>query len=139
MISSSSVGRSGARTEDLRRDMTDAQLSGIGLVTLAWNEIECMLDVALYSGEALPADCLTDDLPKRRLVNKIRQVQKAVERWQLPTDCIASITDAAAALFELKELRNAVVHSSLHDMNSGIGARVTSKGKLEFVLLTADA
>lgn len=139
MLSTARMTRGGATTENIVRDMSPAQLAGIGLVTLAWNEIEFALDVALYSGEALPADCLTDDLPRRRLDKKIDQVQKAVERWQLPTACVASIERAAKALFELKDLRNAVIHSRLFDMNSGIGTRITLKGEVEWILLTAEA
>ena len=131
--------RSGGSSQDIKRDLSPVQLAGIGAVAIAWNEIEFMLDVALYSGEELEAYCLQDDLPRRRLDNKINHARKAADRWRLPADCLTSIELTANAFSDLKNLRNAVIHSRVFDVRSGIGQRITPKGDIQEVLLTAQA
>ena len=131
--------RSGGNTADIKRDLSGEQLAGIGAVVVAWNEIEFMLDVALYSGEELKATCLQEDLPRRRLDEKIRQASKAAVRWNLPTSILKSIELSADAFSKLKDLRNAVAHSRVFDARTGIGHRVTAKGEIQEVLLTAEA
>jgi hypothetical protein len=112
------------------------QLAGIRAVAIAWNEIEFMLDVALYSGEELEASCFQDDLPRRRIDDKIKHARKAADRWSLPADCLSSIELTASAFSNLKDLRNAVIHSRVFDARSGIGHRFTMKGKTQEILLT---
>ena len=131
--------RSGGSSQDIKRDLSPVQLAGIGAVAIAWNEIEFMLDVALYSGEELEAYCLQDDLPRRRLDNKINHARKAADRWRLPADCLTSIELTANAFSDLKNLRNAVIHSRVFDVRSGIGQRITPKGDIQEVLRTAQA
>lgn len=132
-------GRSGSTVQDIKRDLSSEQLAGIGAVAIAWNEIEFMLDVALYSGEELEASCLQDDLPRRRLDDKIRHARKAADRWRLPADYLKSIELTACAFSDLKDLRNAVVHSRVFDTQHGIGHRITAKGKVQEILLTTKA
>lgn len=139
MLRLAPASRSGVTTENIKADLTQPQLAGIGAVTLAWNEVEFMLDVSLYSGEDLPADCLLDDLPRRRLDEKIKQLRKAALRWHLRSDCLDAIESTAAAFSQLKDLRNAVVHSRLFNSQTGIGHRVTARGEIYEVLLTTEA
>lgn len=131
--------RGGSTVEDIKRDLSQEQLAGIGAVAIAWNEIEFMLDVALYSGEKLEATCLQDDLPRRRLDDKINNARKAAAKWNLPTDCLDSIESAASAFSDLKDLRNAVIHSRVFDARSGIGHRITIRGEIQEILLTTKA
>lgn len=123
--------RSGGTFQDIRRDLSPEQLAGIGAIAIAWNEIEFMLDVALYSGEELAASCLQDDLPRRRLDDKIKHARKAADRWRLPADYLNSIELTASAFSDLKELRNAVIHSRVFDERNGIGHRITLKGEIQ--------
>jgi len=139
MLRTAPISRSGGTSQDIKRDFSKSQLAGIGAVTVAWNEIEFLLDVALYSGEALTADCLLEDLPARFLDGKIKQLRKAKDRWKLPIHCLESIERSINAFSYLKDLRNAVIHSRLFDARTAICHRVTRKGEIQEVLLTAEA
>lgn len=139
MLRISLGNRSGGTVQDIKRDLSPEQLAGIGAVAIAWNEIEFMLDVVLYSGEELEASCLQDDLPRRRLDDKIKHARKAADRWGLPADCLDSIELTACAFSKLKNLRNAAIHSRVFDAQSGIGHRITIKGEIQEVLLTTKA
>lgn len=139
MLRTAPVSRSGGTVQDIKRDLSPEQLAGIGAVAIAWNEIEFMLDVALYSGEELDASCLQDDLPRRRLDDKIKHARQAATRWRLPADCLNSIELTANAFSDLKDLRNAVIHSRVFDARTGIGHRITMKGEIQEILLTTEA
>lgn len=131
--------RSGDTREDIKVDFSVEQLAGIGAVAMAWNEIEFMLDVAIYSGEALPASCLQDDLPRRRLDEKIKDFGNAAKAWMLPESCLRSLEQSAAAFSGYKDLRNAVVHSRIYSAQKAIGNRISLKGEIFEVRLTVDA
>lgn len=139
MLRVAPISRSGSSQQDIKRDFSGDQLAGIGAVVMAWNEVEYMLDCALYSGEELPAECLKDDLPKRRLDDKVKQVKAAAKSWRLPPSFVESIEAAAKAFSAIKDYRNAVVHSCIYDSQSGISNRITRSGEIEEILLTLEA
>ncbi len=136
MLRPAPISRSGSSQQDVKKDFSIDQLAGIGAVVMVWNELEFMLDCALYSGEELPAECLQDDLPKRRLDEKVRQVGQAAEKWGLPETFFASIRASAKAFSDLKNYRNAVVHSRIYDSSTAICSRITRFGGIEEVLIT---
>lgn len=125
--------------QDVKKDYSDAQLSALGAVIVAWNEVEFMLDVALYSGESLPADCLTDDLNRRFLDKKIQDLRRAASKWKLPQQCVEAVSETAEAFSRLKDRRNAVAHSRIFNNRLGIAERVTKKNDIEEVLVTHNA
>lgn len=129
----------GVTTESVKTDLSTAQLAGIGAAALLWNEVEFMLDCALYSGEGLPPSCLADDLPKRPLDEKIEDARKAAIHWRLPDDFMDAITSTAASFRDLKILRNAIIHARLYNRDLGIGRFISRKGKSFDVLLTESA
>lgn len=131
--------RSGSSFQDIKRDFSPAQLEAVGAVLLEWNELEFMLDNALYSGEELPAECLHEDLPRKVLDQKIDRFRKAAEMWELPADAVLSMKSSIDDFETLKAYRNAVAHSRIYDSPRCIGARITRKGVIEEVLLTTEA
>ena len=139
MLRPAPKSRSGSSQQDVKKDFSNDQLARIGAVVMVWNELEFMLDCALYSGEELPAKCLEDDLPKRRLDEKVKQVGWAAEKWGLPDSFIASIRASAKAFSILKDCRNAVVHSRIYDSQTAICNRIKRSGEIEEVLLTIEA
>lgn len=139
MLRMAPKSRSGGTSHDIRRDLSTEQLAGIGAVAVAWNEIEFMLDVVLYSGEKRPASCLQDDLPRKRLDEKIRHAGTAIVRWGLSSEAMRCFENTAAAFSTFKELRNAVIHSRVFDSWNAIGHRFTPKGQLQEVLISAAA
>lgn len=136
MLRPAPKSRSGSSRQDVKKDFSRDQLAGIGAVVMVWNELEFMLDCALYSGEELPAECFQDDLPKRGLDEKVRQVGQAAEKWGLPETFIASIRASAKAFSDLKNYRNAVVHSRIYDSQTAICNRIKRSGDIEEVLIT---
>ena len=139
MLRIAPINRSGSTDQNIKEDFSHDQLAGIGAVVAAWNEVEFMLDCALYSGEKLPAECLQDDLPKRALDQKVKDAKKAVSHWALPADFINTLEASIAAFVAVKDMRNAVAHSRIYDSRAAIGNRVTRKGPIEEVLLTTEA
>lgn len=139
MIRTAPDSRSGGTTQDIRRDFSQEQLAAIGAVALAFNEVEFMVDVSIYSGEALAADCLVEDLPKAMLDQKISRLRKAKNRWQLSERSLTLIERSIDVFGYLKDLRNAVIHSRLFDASSAIGERITRKSETQQVLLTEAA
>ena len=133
------TGQSSGSFDDIKKDLSLEQLAGIGAVSMAWNKVEFMLHVALYSGESLDYTCLQDDLPRRRLDQKIKDLRSAADIWNLPDSCIDSIKETVRDFSKIKELRNAVIHSRVSDAASGIGLWIAAKGKMQEVLLRADA
>jgi len=61
----------------------------------------------------------------------------AARSWNLPEDCGTPIEMTVQAFRQLKEMRNAVVHSRVFDVRSAIANRVKPDGQIVEVLLTA--
>jgi len=138
MLRRAPEARSGVTHQDVKRDLSAVQLAGIGAIVMIWNEVEFMLEVAIYSGEALDADCLVNELPRLRPDEKIRRVLPASQARGLPQECRTAIASTGHAFRELNNLRNAVVHSRVLNCQTAIGHR-SYGGKVMEVLLTPEA
>jgi len=69
--------RSGSKTEDPKKDLSAAQLQGIGAVAIAWNEVEFMLDCLLYSGLILSGSSWLDVITRLSTDAKIELIPSA--------------------------------------------------------------
>lgn len=131
--------RSGSRTEDVKRDLSPAQLQGIGAIAIAWNEVEFMLDCVLYSGLLLSGSSWLDVLTRLSIDAKIELIASAEETLGIPDKMREAIQTSVRHTKELKELRNSVVHSKVFDASSGIGENIRRGGKVWQVLLVESA
>jgi hypothetical protein len=131
----------GASTEDIKKDFSNDQLAGIGAAAMAWNEVEYLLDVMLYSALALPSLHWLD------LVTRINGIDGKLE---LLRQCVAKdrriAADAAAVMKQslddaglYKTYRDAVIHARMFNAPAGIGQRIERQAKISQVILTKDA
>lgn len=131
--------RSGSKTEDIKQDLSAAQLRGIGAVAIAWNEVEFMLDCVLYSGLVLSGFSWLDVLTRLSTDAKIELVASAEETLHLPRSFRELIQVSVKNAKELKDLRNSVVHARIFDAPNGIGVNIRRGGKIRQILLVAPA
>ena len=131
--------RSGSKTEDIKRDLSAAQLQGIGAIAMAWNEVEFMLDCVLYSGLKLSGSSWLDVLTRLSSDAKVELIASVEETLSLPTELHLPIRKSVKSIKELKELRNSVVHARIFDAPSGIGETIRRGGKIWQVLLVDTA
>lgn len=131
--------RSGSKTEDIKKDLSAAQLQGVGAVAIAWNEVEFMLDCVLYSGLVLSGSSWLDVLTRLSIDAKIELIASAEETLHLPAQIREIIHTSVRSTKEFKELRNSVVHSRIFDASSGIGENIRRGGKIWQVLLVEPA
>jgi hypothetical protein len=133
------ASRSGSKTNDIKQDWSAAQLQGIGAVSIAWNEVEFMLDQVLYSGLVLAGSCWSDVLTRLSAEAKLELITSAEETHRVPTNIRALIHTSVGNTRELKELRNSVVHARIFDAPNGIGLNIRRGGKIWEVLLDEPA
>ena len=133
------TSRSGSKFCNIKKDLSVEQLAGIGAVAIVWNDIEFLLDTSIYSGELLDATCLIEDLPKRNLSRKLKDLHFAAEKWSLNKDCLDAIARTIEKFSWLKERRNAVVHCRVFDAPSATGEIVLRSGGHVEVLLSTEA
>lgn len=131
--------RSGSKTEDIKIDLSAAQLQGIGAVAIAWNEVEFMLVCVLYSGLVLSGSSWLDVLTRLSTDAKIELIASAEETLRLPSCFHGVIQTSVKNAKELKELRNSVVHARIYDAPNGIGENIRRGGKIWQVLLVEPA
>jgi hypothetical protein len=96
--------RSGSKTEDIKNDLSAAQLQGIGAVAIAWNEVEFMLDCVLYSGLVLSGSSWLDVLTRLSTDAKIELIASAEETLRLPGGFHGRIQTSVKNVKELREL-----------------------------------
>lgn len=137
MLRIAPTNRSGSTNQNIKKDFSHDQLAGIGAVVAAWNEVEFMLDCALYSGEKLPAECLLDDLPKRALDQRVKDARKAVRHWALPTDFINTLETSIAAFVTVTVSAYALLNSACFLVLTSV-AIFFSLSLLSFVKASAD-
>ncbi len=127
----------GAINEDVRKDFSAEQLAGIGAVAMAWNEVEYLLDVMLYSALALPPLHWLDVVTRiNGIEGKLELLRQCVARnRRIPAEARSIMKQSLddAALY--KTYRNAVIHARIYNFQSGIGQRIERQAKISQVML----
>ena len=131
--------RSGSKTNDVKRDLSSAQLQAVGAVAIAWNEVEFLLDCMLYSGLHLSAISWLDIVTRIGLDAKIDLIAAAKETSNISDNISAAIQRSIHALKALKDLRHSVIHARVFDASRGIGENIRRGAKISQVLLTEQA
>jgi hypothetical protein len=130
------------RTADIRKDMTESQLAGIGAVALAYNEVDSLIDVGvslalhLWPGVA------------HEVTSRIFGVESKIELLKLALRDIGASEEVQWVVAQIvgkgefllfKKYRDAVIHARVLDAAKGIAIFQSRKAQMEEVLLTAEA
>ena len=131
-----------SRTGDIRKDLSDAQLAGIGMVALAYNEAELLIDLALSLGAKIEWDMF------KAITSRINGVDGKIEIAKLGFKLAGGSDEAQVLLANtlgndgfalLKQYRDAIIHARVLDAPAGIALSPARRGKENEVLLTTDA
>jgi len=132
----------GQRDGDLRKNFTSKQLEAIGAVTIAWNEVEIFLDIALEEALWIPeAAWLHVSTRINGYDGKVAIIKELKREYlaDLGEDTWNHITLSLDGLTECKGFRDAVIHARAYDVPEGIGALIRKRAAKEQVLLTEPA
>jgi hypothetical protein len=127
-------------TGNVRNDLSQEQLAGIGSVAIIYNETEWLLDHVLIA--ALNSGVYRELTSRIHGVDgKIAITKVAMQKINPPPGFLdllnATLGDSGFSL--LKRYRDAVVHAQVLDAPAGIGRTAAKRGRIEEVLLTAKA
>lgn len=134
--------RKGKRTGDIRKDLNEAQLAGIGSIALAYNEAEVLIDILV----SLVLGLLTNTA--HEVTSRINGIDGKIELAKIgmrelgadeKTVALLGQTFGDAGFKEYKKYRDAVIHARVLDAPTGIALSPAKRGKLDEVLLTVDA
>lgn len=135
----------GNRTGDIKRDLTEKQLAGIGSAALAYNEAEVLIDALLSFALGLWPEVAV------HLTSRINGIDGKIELAKIAVaDLGASdeVKEVLASSFggegksgfsELKRYRDAIVHARISNASAGIAITPGHRGKINDILLTTDA
>jgi hypothetical protein len=131
-------------TGDIKQDLKSAQLAGIGAVAMAWNSVESFVDEMLRAclgmqariGERVLARINAFDA-KIELIKAAATIRLGLSKEQCE-DLLKSLDTAPANAKELKEYRDAVIHSQLIDVRSALGLLIKRDAQYD-VLLSQEA
>lgn len=125
--------------QNIKKDLSPAQLQSVGAVAISWNEVEFMLDCVLYSRLVLSGSSWLDVLTRHSIDAKIDLIASAEETLRLPADLREIIHTSAKNTRVLKDFRNSVVHARIFDAPNGIGENIRRGGKIWQVLFIETA
>jgi hypothetical protein len=136
------TGLSSRRTGDIRKDLTQGQLAGIGLVAISYNEVEVLIDAML--GLFLFLRPITWEAVTSRIhgmEGKIEIVKIAMRDLGASDEVQQMLSDTLGnAGFTLhKRYRDAIIHSRVLDAPAEIALTPGKRGKKEEILLTEAA
>lgn len=127
---------------DVRKDLTEAQLAGVGAVALVYNEAEALLDVLLAATLELNPSVLHEVTSRINDVDgKIEIVKSVFMAESAPKDAQVLLvgTLGGAGFLQLKGWRDAIIHARAFDATTSIALTSTRRGKGHEVLLTSKA
>lgn len=133
------------RSGIIRIDLSEKQLAGIGLVAIAYNEAEILIDVALSKLFGLSPE-MSLELTSRinGIDGKSELIKDGVKHSGGPASLVQLVnktlgTEGKSGFSELKRYRDHIVHSRVHNAPSGIAQTPGKRGKTYDVLLTVEA
>jgi hypothetical protein len=135
--------RSGPRAYDIRKELSQEQLAAFGAVALAWNDVEAMIDVLMCVVSGLHHSLWREFTTHiNGIEGKFSIIKESMAKrygWgkdlQVVIDFEATINDAA----QYRHYRDTIIHSRIVDPTHGIGEMTIRRGRIEEILLTADA
>jgi hypothetical protein len=135
------------RTGDIKRDLSEKQLAGIGAAALAFNALEERVDLLLSVATRMPS-YLFQEVSTRinGLEGKVSIIQAAIKEATttadtgLATEDIKRLGNAVGDFMELKKIRDAIMHARIVNASIGIGVGGRQRGsKAVEILLSVDA
>lgn len=130
------------RTGDIRKDLSQAQLSGVGSVALAFNEAETLIDIlvslalGLLTNTANEVTSRINGVDGKIELAKIRLRELSADQKTME---LITATLSETGFKEYKRYRDAVIHARILDAPTGIALGPTKRGKNDEVLLTVSA
>lgn len=117
------------------------QLEEIGAIALIWNQVELQIDFILLVILKLPPGLW---LPTVKRINgmdgKLEIIRRYYDRNVILTDDASSALKVTFdAVGEYKGYRDAIVHSVLFDVESGIAERIGSRAEISQVIVKIEA
>lgn len=134
--------RSVKRSGDIRGDLTESQLAWIGSVTIAYNEVETLIDVMLSIVVNLSTEISAE------ITSRINGVDGKIEIVKIGYKLLRAsdaVTEALAQSFGnkgfalLKKYRDGVIRARVLDAPHAVGITIAKRGKFDEILLTSDA
>jgi hypothetical protein len=130
------------RTGDIRKDLTQEQLAGIGSIALAYNEVEMTINALV----GLSCGILTkvaNEVTSRinGIDGKIEIIKAGLREYILGEEFFSMIGEAFGenGFKSYKKYRDAVIHARILDAPLAIALSPPKRGKTEEVLLSVDA
>jgi hypothetical protein len=130
----------GKRSGDIRKDLTEAQLAGIGSVAMAYNEAEVMIDILMSLSLGLLTRAANEITGRINGVDGKIALTKIGLREMGASKEILTLTESTLGGFsEYKKYRDAVIHARILDAPNAIALTPAHRGKTQEVLLSVDA
>jgi hypothetical protein len=135
------AGLRGRRAADLRKNLTKEQLEWIGIVAIAWNELEIMIDFAMAAGLGIPAPLWLETSTRINGIDgKLQLIRLSrVIYPELNQEIFDTLKLTVDEIGQCKRYRDGVIHARVFDAPSGIGELIQRRGAAEQVLLTVGA
>lgn len=121
---------------NLEADLSNAQLRGVALVALQFNEVEFLLDCILYSGLDLNGQSWTEVISQLSLDAKLALVDTAIAQQGLPDELNQQASTAVRRFQRLKTERNNVVHCRVLSAQEETGQILKRRGVSQKVQLS---
>lgn len=141
--------RGGARHGDIKKDLTQEQLAGIGAATTSFNDLEFELDILVAVSISVPSQLLMDVVKRLRgLEDKIDIAKLAIDHWENMVTFVnapkayhfSAISKSSLGAFtEQKKYRDLIVHSRVYDWANKIGEKIGLKAQHDQILLSEEA
>jgi hypothetical protein len=134
--------RSYKSSGDIRKDLTDAQLSGIGAVTIAYNEIDILIHILVSLALGLLTNTANEVTGRIHGVDGLIEIAKIAMREIGASDEVMALlgdTFGKLGFAQCKKRRDAVIHARVLDGPAGIGMSKGKRGAVQEILLTTYA
>ena len=130
------------RTGDIRKDLTESQLAGVGSVALAYNEAEILIDILMSLALGIFTFIANDVTGRINGIDGKIEIAKKAMKLIAASDEVnkllsETLGDGGFSLY--KKYRDAVIHARILDAPAGIGLSPARRGEVQEVLLTASA
>jgi len=130
----------GDTTGDIKQDLSQGQLAGIGAVAMAWNSVESFVDEMLRVslgmqvgiGEKVLARINAFDA-KIGLIKSAATTRLGLSKEECE-DLLKSLDAAPASAKDLKEYRDAVIHCQLIDVRNAQGLLIKRDAQYDVLL-----
>jgi hypothetical protein len=134
------IRTSGIRTGDLEQDLTPEQFGLIGRIAMAYNETELLVQI-IYGICYGVSSAISDEFISRTngLDSTVWLSRKAISEFKSLTPNTDEFEQSLTYFLELKKYRDAVIHSRMFHVPTGIGKGSLQKGSRSEVLLTVEA